>query len=275
MNNVNQAIEHHYGHAGILDAVVNALKQQGIDTTRLQPDDLAPMDEFHVRGREGTAELAGRVRWRPGMKLLDVGCGIGGSSRYLAHTHECEVTGIDLTHEFIDTAKSLSDLVGLDHAIRYLQGSATELPFEDNSFDIAWTQHVQMNIEDKRKFYAEMARVLKPGGQLVFHDVFQNGDAQPHFPVPWASDQSISFLTTPETARSIIESLGLKIMQWEDTTDRSLAWMQLMSEKARQAAKPMPGINVIMGESAKIRLENAMRSLVEDRLRVVQAVAIK
>jgi len=275
MDPVTSSVERHYGHTGIYESIVDALKEQGMDTTRLQSDDLAMIDEFHVRAREGTVELAGRHSFKPGTRVLDVGCGIGGSSRFLATKLGCNVTGIDLTHEFVDTAIRLSELVGLDGSVKFQQASALELPFADNSFDVVWTQHVQMNIQDKRRFYSEMARVLVPGGRLVFHDIFQNEDRQPYFPVPWAAEPSISFLTTPEKARSIIESLGLRIIDWEETTAKSLAWMQMMAEKAKAAPKPMPGLQIVMGDQTKVRLENAMRSLADDRIRVIQAVAEK
>ncbi|PWB73140.1 SAM-dependent methyltransferase [candidate division GN15 bacterium] len=275
MESVNTSVERHYGHEGIYDAIVSALKEQGVDIRRVQSDDLAMIDEFHVRAREGTVELAGRHSFKPGSRVLDVGCGIGGSSRFLATKLGCNVTGIDLTHEFVATAIRLSELVGLDGSIKFQQASALELPFADNSFDVVWTQHVQMNIKDKQRFYAEMARVLVPGGHMVFHDIFQNEDHQPYFPVPWAADPSISFLTTPEKARSIIESLGLRIVDWEETTAKSLEWMLVMAERAKAAPKPMPGLQIVMGNQTNVRLENAMRSLADDRIKVIQAVAEK
>jgi len=71
------------------------------------------VDEFHVRGREATVELARRAALGPGTRVLDVGCGLGGSARYLAAEHECQVTGIDLTQEYVDVANALAGMVGL------------------------------------------------------------------------------------------------------------------------------------------------------------------
>jgi SAM-dependent methyltransferase len=275
VTSVEHEVESHYGRGGILDAIFHALQEAGVDTQHLKPDDLAPIDELHVRGREGTAELAHRIPWKHGMRVLDVGCGIGGSSRFLATSCGCDVTGIDLTREFVDIATRLSRLVGLDNATRFHQGNALDLPFQDNSFDVVWTQHAQMNIENKRQFYSEMARVLKPGGRMVFHDVFRNGNRLPLFPVPWANGPSTSFLTTPSNARSLIESLGLEILDWEDTTRKSLDWMIRMGEQRRQSGGPALSPLVVIGESGRVKMENAARSLSEDRLRVVQAVAEK
>src|SRR5512140_3921831 len=157
---IERDVERHYGRGDVFNAILEALQQGSRDVRTLQPDDLAPLDELHVRGREGTVELANRINWTPGMDVLDVGSGIGGSSRFLATTYDVDVTGIDLTEEFVNAAHNLSELVGLDGDLRFVHGSALEMPFPDNSFDVVWTQHVQMNIEDKRQFYSEIARVL-------------------------------------------------------------------------------------------------------------------
>ena len=90
----------------------------------------------------------------------------------LADDYNCRVTGIDLSHEFIRTASALSELVGLQDKTDFIQASALELPFEDGSFDVAWTQHVQMNISDKAKFYSEINRVLSDSGTFVYYDIF-------------------------------------------------------------------------------------------------------
>ena len=109
----------------------------------------------------------------PGLKVLDVGSGLGGSARYLAGEHGCRVTGIDLTKEYVDVANALAELVGMKNLVTFRQASALDLPFADGSFDVVWTQHVQMNIADKRAFYSQIARVLAPRGRLLFHDIFQ------------------------------------------------------------------------------------------------------
>ena len=75
-------------------------------------------------------------------------------------------------------------MVGLSAKVEFIQGSALEIPFPDGSFDVVWTQHAQMNIADKRGFYSEMTRVLKPGGRLVLHDILQGEGGEPYYPLP-------------------------------------------------------------------------------------------
>src|SRR5262245_39523594 len=106
-------VEAHYARKGLETAILGALQASGRTSDRLTPEDLAPVDEFHVGGREATVELAGRMALRPGQALLDIGSGLGGASRYFAHAHGCRVSGIDLTEDFVEVAGALAGRVGL------------------------------------------------------------------------------------------------------------------------------------------------------------------
>ncbi len=266
-------VERHYGRGGILDAILQALRGMGKDVARLVPADLAPVDQFHIRGREATVQLVRRASLAPGSRVLDVGCGLGGSARYLAAEHRCRVTGIDLTGEYVDAARALAELVGLREMVEFRQASALAMPFDARAFDVVWTEHVQMNIADKRTFYREIARVLVPRGRLLFHDVFQGEGGPVHYPVPWAEEASISFLATPDAVREILEGLGFSILDWEDTTQRSLDWFASVLDRLNVSGPPPLGTHLLMGETARAKVENIVRNLRERRIVVVQAVA--
>lgn len=268
-------VEHHYGLSGLLQTILQALPQPRGGGARLTPADLAPVDAFHIRGREATVELAGRGGLAPGLRVLDVGCGIGGSARYLAGEHGCRVVGIDLTAEHIDAANVLAELVGLAHAVAFQQGDALDLPFAEASFDVVWTEHVQMNVADKAAFYAGLARVLVPGGRLFFHDIFQGPGGTPHYPVPWAKDDAISFLATPESGRALLDHLGFAVADWEDTSARALAWFAGVADKLRGTGAPPLGPHLLMGEGAPAKLRNVVRNLQEGRIVAIQAIARK
>ena len=77
----------HYTHGGLERAVLDALRAAGKDPDRLEPGDLAPVDEFHIGGRQATIDFAGELRVTRGMHLLDIGSGLGGASRYFAHAN--------------------------------------------------------------------------------------------------------------------------------------------------------------------------------------------
>lgn len=242
---------------------------------RLAPADLAPVDEFHIRGREATVELARRASLSPGLRVLDVGCGLGGSARYLAAEHQCQVTGIDLTQEYVNVANALADMVGLRDKVAFRQASALDMPFDDGSFDVVWTEHVQMNIADKRAFYREIGRVTRPKGLLLFHDIFLGDLGSLHYPVPWAEDASISFLAAPEEVRQILEDLGFVIHDWDDKSQPSLDWFVAAIEKLKVSGTPPLGLHLLMGNTANAKFENNIRNLRERRLVVFQARAEK
>lgn len=269
------SVESHYGREGLLASILEALRAAGKDLERLAPADLAPVDAFHVRGREATIELARRAALAPGARVLDVGCGLGGSARYLAAECGCRVCGIDLTEAYVEAATALARLVGLGEAVEFRRASALELPFAELSFDLVWTEHVQMNVADKRAFYAELARVLAPGGRLAFHDVLLGPAGEPVYPLPWAEDASISFLAAAREAREAIEAAGLRLTDWEDTSQRSLEWFLAVAQRAKRAGPAPLGMHLVMGGTTQAKFANLVRNLRERRIAVVQGVALK
>ncbi|MBF2096756.1 MAG: methyltransferase domain-containing protein [Gloeomargaritaceae cyanobacterium C42_A2020_066] len=113
------------------------------------------------------------VRWgglehRPaGTRVLDVGCGIGGSSRILAQTYGFEVTGVTISPEQVRRAQALTP-PGI--TARFQQGDALSLPFAEASFDVVWCIEAGPHMPDKAQFAKELLRVLRPGGVLVVAD---------------------------------------------------------------------------------------------------------
>jgi MPBQ/MSBQ methyltransferase len=156
-------VERHYTRSQLERSILQALEGAGKDLERLSLDDLAPIDEFHIRGRAATRELAQEIGLDRQKRVLDIGCGLGGPSRHLASEYGCRVIGLDLTEEYCRVAEALSARLGLQDLVSYRTGDALEIPFEDGSFDVVWTQHVSMNISDKTRLYGETYRILRPG----------------------------------------------------------------------------------------------------------------
>lgn len=260
---IDDLVDKHYGLGGIMEKIEAALDLAGKDVGSLMVDDLAPIDEFHTRGRESTLEVAELAKLKPSDLVLDVGCGLGGTARHLADIYKCHITGIDLTDEYISVGKKLTELVGLSDRVELCQGSALEIPFADERFDIVWTEHVQMNITDKYRFYSEIARVLKPGGRLLFHDVYRGTGNAPYYPAPWAENESISSLATEAEAYSIIEQVGLTIDQWNVRVQESIEFFKRVSAKMEADGPPPLGIHLLMGDNARDKLQNYLRNLTE------------
>ena len=268
----NTSVSKHYTIDGLGDRILAALEAAGKDLQMLSVDDLAPVDEFHIRGRVATEELLQLAQVRPDQLLLDVGCGLGGTSRYLASTAGCKVVGLDLTEEYCRVAEMLSERVGLADQTIFRQGSALALPFTDGYFDVVWTEHVQMNIANKAGFYGEAARVLKPGGQLAFHDIFAGEGAGFQFPVPWASDSTISHLIGVPDLQTLLGDLGFEQVRWEDKTDISVGFVHSVLERVQTQGWMPLGLNLLMGDDAAHKFANLLHNLEKGRLRVVQAL---
>ena len=218
-----QTVSDYWSRQGLGQTILDALVAAGIGLDALTVEDLAPVDQFHSGGMGATTGLANLAEIVRGAKVLDVGGGIGGPARTLASRFGCQVTVIDLTESYVRAAEILTDRIGLGDQVKHFVGNALELPFDDGSFDVVWTQQSCMNIGDKERLYQGFHRVLAPGGTLAFQE-FMAGPVQPLiFPVMWAHDASTSFLRTPEEMRSVIESVGFRARVWQDVTAETAA----------------------------------------------------
>ena len=258
--NWNARSPDHYGASGLLERILSGLREDGIDTGSLRPEDLAPVDEFHVGGRAATIHSVAPLGLTASDRVLDIGCGIGGAARYIASTFGCHVTGIDLTPDYIETAKALGALTGLDQQTDFKVASGTELPFDDASFDALVTIHVAMNIPDRDQLYAEAARVLKPGKLFCVYDVM-GSDAPPFaYPVPWADSAATSRVTSPAEMRELLGAAGFSIEHEEDRREFAIAFFQERLAAAKEGPPPL-GLHIVMGEKAKPKFQNILANI--------------
>lgn len=265
-------IEEHYSDGGLSARVLGALRELHGDLDALSVEDLAPVDEFHTRGRHATRELAELAGIEPGTRLLDVGSGLGGPARFLATECGCDVTGVDLVAEFCQLATELTRLTRLEQRVRFHQASALSLPFDDASFDAVWTMQAQMNIADKRGFYSEIARVLRPGGRFIFQDIVTGNGEPLDFPVPWATEPSQSHLVPPGELRALLGELGLTEQTWRDVSDSTRAWR---AAHPAPTAPPRLGTHLVMGDRAADKRKNSAGNLAKGRIAFVQGVFAK
>jgi sarcosine/dimethylglycine N-methyltransferase len=112
----------------------------------------------------------------PDSRALDVGAGYGGATRYLAKTYGCRVTALNLSEKENERNRAMNRDQGLDQRIEVLDGSFESIPAEDASYDLAWSQDAILHSGHRDRVIAEIARVLRPGGELVFTDPMQADD---------------------------------------------------------------------------------------------------
>jgi SAM-dependent methyltransferase len=225
------------------------------------------LEDFHTLGRLATAGLTDLAQIDASDRVLDAGTGIGGTARLIAAERGARVTAVDLTPEYCDIARWLNDAVGLGDTIEVLTADVTDLPFDDASFDVVVSQHVQMNVADKRRLYAEARRVLAPGGRLALWDVTAGPAGALHLPVPWATSPEQSHLVTPERLAELLRDAGFTTTHWNDLTDPAANAMGAFLAGER----PPLGLHVFVPDFPA-KAANLARNLDENRARLIQAV---
>jgi SAM-dependent methyltransferase len=271
-------IEHIHGYYSpndLYSRIIAGLEKQGTDLSGVTLNDLQLVDEFHIRGDTATRELIELSGFTPDQHILDVGCGIGGSTRRLSFETGCRATGIDLSDEYIHTAQRLTQLLNMQDRVSFQAASALALPFDDNSFDGVWSLQMNMNVDDKLSWLGETCRVLKPGGRAVLYEVCGSKKTPPHFPVPWAQDSSMSFLVPPETFRDIITSAGFEIAVWTDKTDLAREAFARAKEPVGEPKLPILGLYMLVGNDIGTKAYNLHRNLEEERVSLIETVAVK
>jgi ubiquinone/menaquinone biosynthesis C-methylase UbiE len=260
----------HYTRGRLEETILRALAESGKDPETLAPADLAPVDEFHVGGLAATQELAARMELHPELHLLDVGCGLGGPARYFASEHSCRVTGVDLSEEFVQVARSLTRLVKLDHLVEFRQSSALNLPFDSQVFDRAYMIHVGMNISDKAAAYREVRRVLKTGGLFAVFDILRIADGPIRYPVPWAMSQDTSFVADVIGYRNALQIAGFRITHERSRRAFAIDFTERTMARMAQTAPPALGLHLLLGDKMPQMAKNILAIMQEGLLEPVE-----
>ncbi len=272
-NTRSEKVARYYAPLDLEQRISEGLRKMGKDPDKLAPEDLAPVDQFHTGGREATLELAALAGLRSGMKVIDLGGGLGGPARTVAASLFCEVTVLDLSAEFCRAGEWLTRATGLSERVHFHVGDAVATPFPDASFDGAWTQHSTMNIADKAAFYREAFRLLRPGGLLAMHEIMA-GNVQPiHFPVPWASEPDISALAAPAEMRELALAAGFIEVAWLDQTEAGRSWyLGRVAALAAGGGPPPLGLHLVIGERFFPAFASLVRNANEQRIAIFQGV---
>ena len=261
----------HYGETALFERIMAAVERAEIDVDELTVDDLAPVDEFHIGGRAATEHLLEHAAIPPGSRVLDVGSGVGGTARYLHQSGSHTVTGVDLTLEFVEVARALSETIGIDGSVRFEHVDARDLPFPSRSFDAAVLLHVGMNIDDKASAFSEVARVLVEGGVFAVYDIMGRSGASFDYPVPWAASPAGSFLATADEYVDALERSGFEVAH---VSDRSEFAKRFFAGLRDAPGPPSPlGLHLLMGDEAAVRYGNMVDAVESGAIAPVEIVA--
>ncbi len=262
---IEESVSGHYTHGRLAETILDALRKVVGDPEQITLDDLAPVDEFHIGGREATARFIGQLGFGAEMRVLDIGSGIGGTARYVAAKHGCHVTGIDVTPEYCEVATLLAQKVGLGYRVSYQQGSAVDMPFDDRIFDGVYMIHVGMNIADKAVLFREVNRVLKPSAVFGIYDILAGragGDLV--YPVPWSTTPETSFLASVDELRRMLDETGFDVERETDRTEFALEFFHRLRQQGGQAPSPL-GLHILMGEDFPTKVSNMVCNVQEGR----------
>lgn len=270
---VEVQVAEYYTRGMLEEKIFRALEDAGKDLAQLETEDLAGIDDLHVGGRDTSDALAGIMGLKPRMRLLDVGSGLGGSARFFAE-RGCQVTGIDLSQDFVRAAEALTRMVHLEDRVRFLHASALEMPFDAATFDGAYMIHVGMNVADKAGVYREVARVLKPGGRFTVFDILGTNDGV-DFPVPWSATPEASYIASLDDYRRALRSAGFRIDHERGRRQFAIDFGRRMMQRAASSPAPPLGLHVLMGEQAPVMFKNVNAAFLSGSLEPVEISAIK
>lgn len=268
-------VSNHYTQGNLTAAILSGIESLGKTINSVTVDELAPVDEFHIGGRQASEDFLGQLDLSPEKQVLDVGCGLGGAARFVVSRYGSPVTGIDLTPEFVDTGKVLCNWVGLDNSISLHQGSALAMPFADRAFDRAYMLHVGMNIDDKAKLCSEVSRVLRQNALFGIYDVMRVGDGELTYPVPWATTAASSALATPSQYREALQAAGFSVLAERDRRDFALAFFDQLRARTAVAGPPPLGLHILMGRNTPEKVQNMIQNISSGHIAPVELVARK
>lgn len=259
---LEHAVAKHYCRPKLIDAIEAGLQELQLGASQLQPSDLAPVDEFHTAGRLATLKALNLFPVKNAMHVLDAGSGLGGTARVLAKERGCKVTGLDLCGDYVDAARKLTERMGLAEQCQFEHGSVLDMPFEDASFDAALSFHVAMNIADRPRFYAELARTTRAGASLCIFDVMKGPTDGMLYPVPWAETEATSFLKDRDVTVALLADAGFDIVAEENLRDFAISYFREVQRNAASADTPPPlGLHLLTGANSSVKFANYLEGL--------------
>lgn len=208
--------------------ILDAVAARGIATDAVTAEVLQQHDQDHYGGTAATDRLMAEAAVRVDDRVLDICSGMGGPARYLAWKCGCDVTGLDLTATRVAGATELTRLAGMAGSVRFVHGNALAMPFADGSFTLAISQESFAHIPGKAPLVAECARVLRPGGRLVFSDILHRGNLSPGDAQRLSEGMAFSEIATVDQYSELLRARGMEIVRVLDLTAE---WTRILVDR--------------------------------------------
>ncbi|GAA4883033.1 methyltransferase domain-containing protein [Saccharopolyspora cebuensis] len=176
-------------------------------------------EEIDAASRRTVERMAGKVEITPETRILDIGSGYGGAARYLAATYGCKVSCLNLSE--VENARNVefNREAGLDELIEVKDGSFEDIPFQDNAFDIVWSQDAILHSGDRERVLEEVTRVLRPGGSFLFTDPMAADHARKKDLGPILDRLHLDSMGSPGFYRRELARLGLQSVDFDDLSE--------------------------------------------------------
>ncbi len=192
-------------------------------------------EDIYTASRRAVDRIAGCVdRIDENTKVIDFGGGFSGSARHLAKKFGCHVTVVNLSETENDRGRKMNREQGLNHLIEVVDGSYDAVPFEDGSFDVVWSEDAILHSGNKEKVISEAARLLKPGGDLVFSDPMQTDHCDEKVLQPVYDRIKLSSLASPATYKELAKKAGLKEVNFEQLQDQLVLHYSRVLEETKK-----------------------------------------
>jgi sarcosine/dimethylglycine N-methyltransferase len=200
-----------------------------------------PGEDIAHASRRTVEQMAGWIRLSPTTKVLDLGSGYGGAARFLARTFGCRVTCLNVSEVENGRNRELNREQGLSHLVEVVDGSFEDLPFEDNSYDVVWSQDALLHSGDRGRAMEEAVRVLRPGGEMVFTDpMAADGAALPSL-APILARLQLESMGSPDSYRRHLYRLGMKSVEFRDETPQLTRHYQRVLEETERRDHDLEG----------------------------------
>ncbi len=178
-----------------------------------------PDEEIGAASRRTVETMASRLEGLSADKcVLDMGAGFGGAARWLAKTHGCKVTALNLSSVQNQRDREMNKEQGLDHLVEVVDGSFEDVPQADASYDFIWSQDAILHSGNRDKVMDEVTRLLKPGGHFVFTDPMASDSCPDGVLQPILDRIHLENLGSPGFYQKALSDRGFKDLGFEDQT---------------------------------------------------------